>query len=266
MDEINVQNASEQDTNATMETQMEVNEGTDPETAPQGGEATENTTAQGGESSDTAEDNNTAGEQPFLEIKYNHEKRGLSREEAVTWAQKGIHYEDTYNAIERFATLKGQTVKEFVNGLESAEDEAYRQGLVEKFGDDDETVDKLMELYGINKEKTLTTARKSREQAEEQALQSENARIAEEFTAMKVDFPELTEFKALPDSVKKAALSGMPLEYAYLKHINSEQRKIEAAKQQEADAAKKSTGSLAGDNSDSKTEEERRYLSALWGG
>ena len=244
------------------ETQQEATEGAQLDTVPQGELNGEEASAQGSEDSGTAGESNAEGEVPFLEIQYNHEKRGLTREEAALLVQKGIHYEDTYNAIERFATLKGQTVKEFVNGLESAEDEAYRRGLVEKFGDDDETVDKLMELYGINKEKTLTTARKSREQAEEQALQSENTRIAEEFTAMKVDFPELTEFKSLPDSVKKAALSGMPLEYAYLKHINSEQRKIEAAKVSRAKAAERSTGSMSTDDAD--TQYGTQFLNALW--
>lgn len=264
MDEMNVQNASEQDTNDSMETQQDTNEVNDPETVPQGGENAAGESAQGGESS-TAENNNAASEEPFLEIKYNHKKRGLTREEATAWAQKGIHYEDTYNAIERFATLKGQTVKEFVSGLETAEDENYRNELVEKFGNDEGTVNQLFELYKINKEKTLNNAKESREQAARAAEQSENARIAEEFTKMKADFPELTEYAALPDSVKKAALGGEKLEYAYLKHMHSENKKINAAKIQQSEAAKKSTGALGNADNNNQSDVEKAFSSGFWG-
>ena len=160
-------------------------------------------------------------------------------------AQRGIHYEGAYNTIERVATLKGQSVEEFLNGIEAAEDEAYRKGLVEKFGEDEDTVDKMMELYNINKEKTLNTAKENRKQAATEAEQSENARIAEEFDKMKSEFPELTEFAKLPPEVKKAAYNGMSLEHAYLKYGHSEQKKINAAKAAEAEAAKKSTGSMS---------------------
>ncbi|MBP3706255.1 MAG: hypothetical protein J6J13_03270 [Clostridia bacterium] len=240
MDGMNVQNASEQDTNVSMESQQDTNEVNEPETAPQDGESAESESAQDG--SGTAENN--ADNLPFLEIQHNHERKGLTREEAAIWAQKGIHYEDTYNAIERFATLKGQTVKEFINGLETAEDEAYRNELVEKYGSDDDTVDKLMELRKIDKEKTLASAAESRKKAAEAAEQSVNARIADEFSKMKSEYPELTEFTALPDEVKKAAIDGKSLEHAYLKHIYGENKKIAAAKLKEAEAAKKSTGSM----------------------
>ncbi len=264
MDEMNVQNASEQDTNDSMETQQDKNEVNDPETVPQGGENAAGESAQGGESS-TAEDNNAANEEPFLEIKYNHEKKGLTREEAATWAQKGIHYEDTYNAIERFATLKGQSVKEFVSGLETAEDKNYRNELVEKFGEDNDTVEQLFELYKINKEKTLSSAKESRRKAAEAEEQSTNARIADEFSKMKAEYPELTEFTALPDEVKKAAISGKSLEHAYLKHIHSENKKIKAAKIQESEAAKKSTGALGGADIQSQSDVEKAFSSGFWG-
>lgn len=242
-----VQNASEQDTTATMETQQAIAEEGYPETSPQGGENTEEIAAPGGENSAEQEE---APAEPFLEISYNHEKRGLTREEAATWAQKGIHYEKLRNDLERLATLKGVSVNEFVKGLEAAEDEAYRNSLMDKFGGDEDTVEQMMELYNIKKQQTLDNANKNKAAAAAAEEQSVNARIADEFTKMKREFPELTEFSALPAEVKQAALQGKALPYAYLEFKHKEAKKIAAAAAAEENAAKKSTGSMSTDGHD----------------
>jgi len=242
-----VQNASEQDTTAMMETKQAGTEEGSPETVPSGGENANENAAQGG---DNAAAQEGIPAEPFLKIKYNHEERGLSREEAATWAQKGIHYENTYNALERFATLKGVSVKEFVNGLEKAEDEAYRNSLMEKFGGDEDTVNNLMELYNLKKQQTLDNASKSRQEAAADEEQSVNARIADEFLKMKSEFPELTEFGALPKEVRQAAFEGKALAWAYLEHKHKEAQKIAAAESAEQNAAKKQVGSMSTDGHD----------------
>lgn len=246
MDEMDVQNTPEQDTiPAEAEKQQDVEPGADTDNAPQVSGNPDDTSAQSGNSSDTAGEQVNEPVAPFLEIQYNHEKRGLSREEAANLAQKGIYYEGTYNTLERVATLKGQSVEEFLSGIEAAQDEAHRQELLAKFGDDTDTVDKMMELYNINKQKTLDTAKENRKQAAAQAKQSVNERIANEFAEMKSgDFPELTEFSALPAEVKKAALEGMSLSHAYLQYMHRENKKIAEARQSEAEANKHSTGSM----------------------
>lgn len=267
MDEMNVQNTPEQDTIPDeVETQQEVDTGAETDTAPQGSENPEEASAQSGNSSDTAGEQAAGTEIPFLEIQYNHEKRGLSREEAVSLAQKGIYYEGAYNTLERVATLKGLSVDDLLKGLETAEDEAYRQELVAKFGDDTDTVEKMMELYQINKQKTLDAAKENRKQAAVQAEQSVNQRIASEFAAMKNgDFPELTEYSALPDEVKKAAIEGMSLSHAYLKYMHKENKKIAAAKESAVEAAKKTTGSMDAQTNENLTEDEKNFLKGLWG-
>ncbi len=252
MDEMNVQNAQELDTTPTdAETQQEVKTNAELDTAPQDEQSGDDTSAQDQDGNDNgAEENGTEPTAPFLEIQYNHEKRGLSRDEAVTLAQKGIHYQSTYDSLERVATLKGVSVKELISSLETAQDDAYRQGLIEKFGDDEDTINKMMELYDINKQKTLDNAKADRKAAAEQEEQSINERLANEFVEMKNgDFPELTEFKDLPEEVKRAAFGGLSLSHAYLKHMHNENKKIAAAKASQEAAAKKSAGSMASDES-----------------
>lgn len=262
MDENNVQNTQELDTTLTdVETPEGVDTAPEHDTTPQGEPETEEASAQAEDGGNGTEENGTEPTTPFLEVRYNHETRNLSREEAVTLAQKGIHYQSTYDTLERVAALKGKTVKEFLSGLEADQDNAYRQGLIEKFGDDEDTINQMMELYNINKQKTLDNAKASQRAAAEQEEQTTHERLAQEFAEMKSgDFPELTEFKDLPDEVKRAAFGGLSLSHAYLKYMHNENKKKVAAKASQEEAAKKSTGSMTGG------EEESTSLSALLSG
>lgn len=265
MDDMSVQNAQELDTTLTdAETQQEVDTSAETDTASQDGQAQADTSAQDEGGDNTGTDEGAEVVTPFLEIQYNHEKRNLSREEAITLAQKGIHYQGTYDTLERVAALKGQSVKEFLSGLETAQDEAYRQGLIEKFGEDEDTIDKMMELYNINKQKTIDNAKESQRAAAEQEEQTVNERLAQEFVEMKnSDFPELTEFKDLPEEVRRAAFGGLSLSHAYLKYMHDENKKIAAAKASQEEAAKKSTGSMASDKEDANTSVSA-LLKGLW--
>lgn len=204
-------------------------------------------------------------DKPFLEIKYNHERKGLSREEAASYAQKGMRYESAYKALERNAALEGKNAEDFLKSLEEKRDAAYRQSLAERFGEDEDTINQMMELYELQKQKTLDEAERTAVREREEEEKNLNSRLAEEFLGMKKDFPELTDFSALPASVKQAAAEGMPLAFAYLQYRHNEARRAEAAKQASAEAAKKSAGSIAANDTDGKTDEERRYLNALWG-
>lgn len=264
MDENNVQNAQEQDTTPdTAETQQEVNTSVETDTASQDGQAQADTSAQDEGGDNVGTDEGVDNIAPFLEIQYNHEKRNLSREEAITLAQKGIYYQGTYDTLERVAALKGQSVKEFLSGIETAQDEAYHQGLIEKFGEDVDTINKMMELYNINKQKTIDNAKESQRAAAEAEEQTVNERLAQEFVEMKNgDFPELTEFKDLPEEVRRAAFGGLSLSHAYLKYMHNENKKIAAAKASQEDAAKKSTGSMASDKEDNSS--TAALLKGLW--
>ena len=244
----------------------EVSEATEtPEGAPEGEKGTENTAESGETSANSTENQTETPVEPFLEIRYNHESKGLTREEAVTLAQKGMHYEGTYKSLERVAALTGQSVKDFLNGIETAQDEAHRQELIERFGDDEDTVDKMMELYQINKQKTLDAMALKREEETAQAEQSTNERLATEFTDMKNgDFPELTDFASLPNEVKRAAMDGMSLSHAYLAFMHRENKKIAAQKASEEAAAKKSTGSMSTEN-ETVDAASSALMKGLWG-
>lgn len=241
------------------ETQQEDLEVTEPATEPQEQETDNNETAPPAE-----EETTTSQEDDFLEVKFFKENKMLSKTEAKNFAEIGMRFSGIREQLERVAALKGQTVDELINSLEADQDNAYRQGLIEKFGDDEDTIGKMMELYNINKQKTLDNARASQKAAAEAKEQSVHQRLADEFVEMKNgDFPELKEFKDLPEEVRRAAFEGLSLSHAYLKYMHNENKKIAAAKASQEEAAKKSTGSMAG-GKDEVDSAESALLKGLW--
>lgn len=156
------------------------------------------------------------------------------------------------------------SVDTLIDNIMQSLDNSKLAELREKFGDDEETVNDLMTLYRNQQKEKYDKALADRKVAEEYREQTENARLADEFIAMKKTFPELTDFASLPAEVKKAAIGGNSLEHAYLKYQHSEKQKITAAKEAAKAAAEISAGPMSGE-SDSKTENESRFLRALWG-
>ena len=223
--------------------------------APEGEVNTNTANDSGNGSAENAANETAAPPAPFLEIKYNHESKGLTREEAATLAQKGMHYEGLYQSLERIADLKGVTVKELINGFEAEQDEAYRRELAERFGDDKETINIMMEHYQNGKQGKIDAAKNKRLQDEATAEQNINTRLANEFIELQKEFPELKEFADLPESVRRAAAEGKDLTHAYLLHQHRENKKIAAAKASEEAAAAKSAGSLGGSVADDMSED-----------
>ncbi len=216
------------------------------EGAPEGEVNTNTANDSGNDSAGNAANETAAPPVPFLEIKYNHKSKGLTREEAATLAQKGMHYEGLYQNLERIADLKGVTVKELINGFETEQDEAYRRELAEKFGNNEEIINIMMEHYQAEKGKKIDAAKNMRLQDEATAEQNINTRLANEFIELQKEFPELSEFADLPESVRRSAAEGKDLTHAYLLHQHRENKKIAAAKASEEAAAAKSAGSLVG--------------------
>ena len=80
-------------------------------------------TSEGETATETSED--TLPSEPFLEIKYDKETKGLTRDEAIELAQKGMNYDslnNRYNAlnskIERLAKQNGMDIDQYLNGLD----------------------------------------------------------------------------------------------------------------------------------------------------
>lgn len=168
--------------------------------------------------------------------------------------------------IEYLAALKGISKEEYVDGLLSAHEAELRQRLEERYGDDTEAVEEMLEY---KKQKNGEIYRSLLSERENERRNNENnvhARLAGEYAELLNEFPELAgkSFKELPTEVKRAGFSGERLINAYLYHKHNEDKKIKAAAAEKASAEAKSTGSMQSSGHDAYTDADRKYLNALW--
>lgn len=83
------------------------------------------------EDSDTEAEETTeteVPEEPFLTIRYNKEDKGLSKDEAVTYAQKGMNYDhlngkytNLTKRLENLAGMNGMQLEDYLNSLSDAQ-------------------------------------------------------------------------------------------------------------------------------------------------
>lgn len=243
-------------------------------------EAEENETLSGGaesgaeqseeESGDNAEGLQNEADENFLPIKFLHEEKTLNREEAIKYAQMGMNYErfePMLAKIDYLAAVSGITRDEYIEQQMETLESNMRKEIIEKFGDNEETVNEMMEFQKQKHKKAYESMLEQEKQAEKNTAESTETRLAGEFAELVKEFPELEgkSFKDLPAAVKKAGFGGEKLINAYLYHKHSEGKKISAAAAAQESAAKKSTGSMRGDNTDNESKDDRQYLNALWG-
>lgn len=199
--------------------------------------------AEGGTSANGGENEPPA---PFITVPHNHNDVPLNYAEATDWIQIGMASKPMLETVRRAAALKGTDVKSFLESFEKAQDDAYREELIAKYGEDDmETVNSLMELYNQKKESTIKAAEEAEAQKQREQQTTLESRLADEFIRLQQEFPEVEKFDALPKSVVNAAAKGQDLLSAYLLYQHSEHKKAEAAKKTAEAAKNASGGSLA---------------------
>lgn len=214
----------------------------------------------GQEAGGSSENQQDAENKAFLPIRYNHEDVTLTRDEAVKFAQLGKLYSDSgldigtvkpiYSKLDYVAALKGTTPEALVDNMIAEDERMFRQGLVEKFGEDSEELEILVQAHrDTQKQKydeILKTRTETAENAAKEQQESLNSRLANEFLELQAEFPEIADFESVPKEVKEMAVKGnKDLLSAYLIHKNREDKKIATAKASDEAAKKSTTGSGA---------------------
>ncbi len=219
------------------------------------------TEAQIGETADPAS-------APFLPVRFNHEIKGLTKKEAATWAQKGMQAEPLMSDLRYLAAQDGATsVAAYIKGLVEQADDHRRTSIQERLADSGDT-DLLETILKAETDKLRAKAG-AIEQEEMGALQAEetneNARIANEFLALKAEFPNLNELKDVPLAVLQlAAEQGISLLDAQLRYNHAENKKINEAKQSAAVAEAASAGSAASVDADASSPEIEAMKQGIW--
>ncbi len=195
------------------------------------------TSAPSPEEADGAENNIT--------VRFNHEDKVLTRDEAVQLAQKGLKLDKLQPLLDELsylASLRGKspidTVKEFV----ALDEKVYKTQLKSQYGDDLKTIDALMEKYKQdNLSKRAQFVSIENEEAEKKKF---SERIADEFAELKGECPEIDSFDKIPPSVLKDAKTENLLN-AYLRYKNRQQLKIKMNNQTQQKNKQASAGSLS---------------------
>lgn len=248
------------ETNGTQVTDTASQESGEETNGSEGGTATQNTEEEENE------------EESGLDVRFNHQDVKLSREDAVKFAQMGMKLEKlnpVLSKIDFLASVSNKTREEFIEELFNQYESGIEKNLRESFTGDENI---LADLIALEKNKhkeayenMLKRNRTAEEEAEKQAVEAVETRIAGEYTELIKEFPELEgkEFRDLPASVKKAAYSGTALMTAYLLHQHNEQRKAQAAEKATEKQNKASVGSMSGGEGISSADID--FLKGLWG-
>lgn len=206
--------------------------------------------------------------QGAIQVRYNHQTRNLSLKEAQTLAQKGLKFDElspTLDKLRYLAAANNKSLPDMVDALAQSQDaQLYRSLLRECRGN--EALAKR--LFQAEKDKWNARFAQARQgdapnpQRERDAL---NARLADDFIELQAAFPELTAFKQVPPSVVKTAVDkGISLTDAYLRHLHSERRRSEQAKEAQAAAAKASPGSLSAGGDDTVNPAIEAMMAGVW--
>ena len=184
-----------------------------------------------------------------IPVRFNHEERELTVEEATAFAQKGMAYDritPTLDKIRRLAAGCGKSMDEMVDALVEASDNNLRQQLLMEAGGNQSVADRLYELEKSKRENAYTTRQQAEAQAELDARNSMDERLAAEFLELQAEFPELSDFKAVPrEVVSEAIKKNISLYDSYLRYERKNTKNAAQNARQQTETAAVTMGSRA---------------------
>lgn len=218
------------------------------------------------------ENNSNKTDEPFITIKYNSEEKGLSKEEAITMAQKGMNYDKIntnytamkgeYDAIKpihdtlsKLAEESGMDVAAYLQSLQDMQTNYAVSKEIEKLKEQYPTTDEaLLEEIAKKRVADNVNANVTKKQQEKQNTNNEEeARMNEikrQLEVFEKRYPKVNP-QELDQKVYDLMNDGFTLLEAY-QEVEAEKRAVEAQKQQKQEAidkqnranAKKSLGNI----------------------
>ncbi len=183
------------------------------------------------------------GEKGFIPVKYNKEIINLDITRASELAQKGMKFETLSEELEllkQLASESKKTIKQYLSDLKQQKNEAFRDSLIEKCGDDVNLANEVLRLY------------------------EKKAETDDGFLEIQKNFPEIKSRKDLPESVlENAKLCGSNLfdEFLRYRFLQEKAVKDNVLSQQKgiASSAGSQLNKTRGDNP-----EAAEFLKGLW--
>lgn len=211
-------------------------------------------------STDTTEATPTAegGTQSVgIPIRYNHQDRVLTLEEATAYSQKGLKYDSLapmLDDLSMLSAMRGIDSHELIKSLIKIDEDNKREEIMERANGDEEIAEILMNKYRdeiSGKFKRISEAQADADKAEEAAKKETiESKIVDEFDSVRQEFPEFDTVDKLPKEVLEKVKGGESLFNAVLQHKHNVNKIAVAAKNKAIANSKASTGSVSGGEDD----------------
>lgn len=202
-------------------------------------------------------------------IRYNHESRELTLDEARELAQKGLKLDELSPALDKIrylAAANQKSVQEMVDALAEAQDKQLYNSILEECDGNEALAKRLYEAEKDKWDARYASTKQEEAKAPEKDKADLTARLAGEFGELKAEFPDLAEFKQVPRPVVEMAVGkGITLIDAYLRYQHAEQKKLTAAKAAQEAAAKASPGSQAAGAGETTNPAIDAMMAGVWG-
>ena len=229
-------------------------------------QSTETTESTGSESgfddlfADTSDSTPTESEAPapFMTVKYNGAEQGLSQDEAITYAQKGMNYDKVYGQLEQMrndpvrrafeeqAARAGLSLNEYADRLEQFQRESAINRLADTFMDEnpDATEDIARKFAEAQYQSSIAQKEQERVQYLEQEEQNKQEWALSQIDAFQRAYPDV-DIRTLPQDVIDEINAGESLLSAYRAHENREMKDTITALRQNRYNEATSTGTLS---------------------
>jgi hypothetical protein len=229
---------------------------------------------------ETAEEVNEDTDVPFLTITYNKQSKGLSQDEAVEYAQKGMNYDKLYGQYDalrkqepvleelgRLARMNSMSVEDYLHNLSDVQTQfeigQELESLKQRYPESDEEV--LRELATLQVNEKKETNERTMLAHQQESIDSRKAEISRQMDVFAKRYPDIDPSK-LDMSVYELMKDGFTLLEAY-ESVNAERRQREEKERasqekisrQNEENKKRSMGNI----SNSGTVEKDDFLSAF---
>ena len=208
------------------------------------------------------------GQTIVIPVRYNHESRELSLEEAQMLAQKGLKFDElspTLEKIRYLAAANQKSVQEMVDALVEGQDRQLYQSILEECSGNEALAKRLYEAEKDKWDTRYANVREEEAKAPERDQKDLTARLANEFVELKAEFPDMAEFRQVPQTVVDMAINkGISLTDAYLRYRNTENKRISAARTAREAAATASAGSQAAGAGETTNPTIDAMLAGVW--
>lgn len=197
-------------------------------------------------------------EAPFMTVKYNGAEQGLSQDEAITYAQKGMNYDKVYGQLEQLrndpirrvfeeqAQRAGLSLNEYAERLDQFQRESAINRLANTFMDENPDATEDIARKYAEAQYNSTLAQNEREQANSIAQEEANRQqwAMSQIEAFQRAYPDV-DIRTLPQDVIDEINAGESLLSAYRAHENREMKETITALRQNRYNEETSTGTLS---------------------